>query len=209
MFADYTALSYRDSQGRSVERLDVLVQLLLCLALVLTEVAWNKWRISKGKRDELREALRTMNFLRAVAGDGTDNGVLLAADAVDSAVCVALDLDGLVLGLALDVLLLSGVGPRRRAGQVADGLDDVALDGVVLASGLARRGGHHVNTCPGEGTERATYLGSPVMMMVEKWWGVRVVGWVVEVVKALMKKDSSHDAPYIRGRAGTSRPRRT
>ena len=38
------------------------------------------------------------------------------------------------------MLLLAGLLPRLGAGEVADGLDDVALQGVVLAGGFAAVG---------------------------------------------------------------------
>lgn len=80
---------------------------------------------------------RTRNLLAAVASNGTDDGILLAADAVDGALSVALGLGGVIFGLALDVLLLAGLLPARGTGKVADGLDGITLDGVILASGLA------------------------------------------------------------------------
>lgn len=63
---------------------------------------------------------RTLGLLRLVAGDRADDGVLLAGDAVGGALDVALGLRGVVLGLALGVLLLPGLLPRGRTGEVAD-----------------------------------------------------------------------------------------
>lgn len=59
----------------------------------------------------LREYAHTGNLLLTVTGDGTNDGVLLAANAVHGAFRVALGLGGLVLGLALGVLLLARLLP--------------------------------------------------------------------------------------------------
>ncbi len=74
-----------------------------------------------------------------VASDGADDGVHLAGDAVDGALDVVLRLGGVVLGLALDVLFPARLLPGLGAGQVADGLDNGALERVVLAGSLAAR----------------------------------------------------------------------
>ena len=79
----------------------------------------------------------TSRLLLAVASHGADDGVLLAAETVHGALGVALSLGGVVLGLALGVLLLAGLLPRRGAGEVADGLDGRTLHRVELAGGLA------------------------------------------------------------------------
>lgn len=81
----------------------------------------------------------TRHLLLPVARDGADDGVHLARDAVDGALNVILRLGGVVLGLALDVLFPPGLLPGLGAGQVADRLDGRALEGVVLARGLAGR----------------------------------------------------------------------
>ena len=65
-------------------------------------------------------AARTGSLLRAVARHRADDGVLLADDAVLRALGVALRARGVVLGLALRVLLLPGLLPRRRARGVAN-----------------------------------------------------------------------------------------
>ena len=72
-----------------------------------------------------------------VAGQRADDGILLARDAVRRALDVRLGLGGFVLRLARSVLLLPGLGPRGSAGNVADGLDDGALDGVELSRDFA------------------------------------------------------------------------
>lgn len=77
--------------------------------------------------------LHTRSLLGAIASDGTDNLVLLAANAVLGALCVSLSLSLLVLGLALSMLLLARVCPGCGASGVTNGLDDVALGGVELA----------------------------------------------------------------------------
>ena len=71
-----------------------------------------------------------------VASDSADDAILLALDAVDGTLSVALRLGGLDLGLTGSVLLLAGLGPGVGACHVADGLDNGTLDGVVLAGGL-------------------------------------------------------------------------
>ena len=81
----------------------------------------------------------TCSLLLAVARDGTDDGILLAAETVHGALGVSLGLGGVVLCLALGVLVPARGGPGLGAGEVADRLDDGALDGVVLTGGLAAR----------------------------------------------------------------------
>ena len=73
----------------------------------------------------------------AITCDGAHDGILLTAETVHGALGVALGLGGLVLGLALGVLLLARLLPGLEAGDVADGLDGSALEGVELAGGLA------------------------------------------------------------------------
>ena len=67
----------------------------------------------------------------------TNNRIYLATDAVDGAFDVTLGLCGVVLGLALGVLLLARLLPCLSTGEVADSLNDSALDRVVLSGGLA------------------------------------------------------------------------
>jgi hypothetical protein len=78
----------------------LLVDVLLELALVVADVAGG--------------------LLLAVAGDGTDDRVLLADNAVGGALDVALGLCGADLSLACGVLLLARVGPGGGASDVAD-----------------------------------------------------------------------------------------
>ena len=107
----------------------------------------------------------TSRLLLAVASHGTDDGVLLAAETVHGALGVSLGLSSVVLGLTLGMLLLPGLSPGLGAGEVADGLDDVALQGVVLTGGLAAMRVHVSNTF---GTARKTcdaYLGSPLLLL--------------------------------------------
>ena len=84
-----------------------------------------------------RQHKRTSSLLLAIASNSPEHGVLAPANAVLDALDVALGLRGVVLGLALGVLLLPGLLPGGRAGQVANRLYDVALGGVPLAGGLA------------------------------------------------------------------------
>ncbi len=79
----------------------------------------------------------TRNLLLAVARDGADDSVDLAAYAVGRALDVLLCLGGVVFGLARGVLLLAGLRPGGGASQVTDRLDDGALERVVLPGGLA------------------------------------------------------------------------
>lgn len=81
----------------------------------------------------------TRSLLLSVTGYGTDDGILLSAETVYGAVGVALGLGGLVLSFTLGVLVAARCGPRLETGHVADGLDDGALDGVVLTGGLAEK----------------------------------------------------------------------
>ena len=107
----------------------------------------------------------TRYLLLTITSHSTDDRVLFAADAVHSALDVALGLGGLVFGLALGVLLLSGLLPRLGAGEVADRLDGRALHGVVLAGGLAAKMERKISTSSGrEIGERKTYLGSPLLL---------------------------------------------
>jgi len=66
--------------------------------------------------------------LRSIAGNSTNDGVLLAGHTIDGALSVSFGLSSVVLCLAGSVLLLSGLLPRSGAGQVSDGLDGGALD---------------------------------------------------------------------------------
>lgn len=92
------------------ESLSALVDLLLGLALVMSGVAWknkSQRRIAfAGTQRKL-----TSSFLRTIASDSTDDGILLASDAVGGALNIALGLGSLVLSLARGVLLLAGLGP--------------------------------------------------------------------------------------------------
>jgi len=108
---------------------------------------------------ELRRP-HTFGLLRGITSDSTDDGVLLASDAVGGALDVALSLSSLVLGLALGVLLLSGALPFSRADDIADGLDDVALGGVELTRGLAVYAQGNVSDRPLGGGNTSTYEGS-------------------------------------------------
>jgi hypothetical protein len=79
----------------------------------------------------------TRQLLLLVTGDRSCYRVVLSLYAICSALSIALDLCSLGLSLARCVFFLSAVGPRLCACGVADGFDDVALDGVVLPSGFA------------------------------------------------------------------------
>lgn len=74
----------------------------------------------------------TGKLLLLVASDGANDVVDLTRDLVLGALGVTLSLGGLVLGLALGVLLLTGLLPFGGAGDVADGLLDGTGDGVVV-----------------------------------------------------------------------------
>ncbi len=87
---------------------------------------------------QYEKRLLTSGLLLTVTGEGTDNGILLAAEAVDGTLRVALGLSSVVLGLALSVFVTTRCLPRLSTGQVADCLDDGALCRVVLTGGLAK-----------------------------------------------------------------------
>ena len=125
-------------------------------------------------------SILTRGFLLAVTSEGAHYCVLLSTNAISSPLDVAFGLGGLVLGLALGVLLLARLGPGVGAGQVADGLDGGALEGVELASGLATRRrpsatGRDVEEQEGErGREDSAHLGSPLLedMVMKELCGV-------------------------------------
>lgn len=79
----------------------------------------------------------TLRLLGFVAGDSAYNRVLVASGTVDGALSVTLGLSSLVFCLSGSVLLLSRCLPRGGTGDVTDGLDDVALQRVVLTGALA------------------------------------------------------------------------
>jgi len=97
----------------------MLVDILLSFSLIVTDV--------------------TRSLLRAIAGDSTDNGVLLAAYAVCGALGVSLGLSRLVFGFTGGVLFLARLLPRSGTGDVADCLDYVAFGRMELTRGLATR----------------------------------------------------------------------
>ena len=120
-----------------------------------------------------------MSLLLAVASDGANGRVLAAADAVLGALDVALRLRGVVLGLALGVLLLPGLLPGGRAGQVADRLYEVALGGVPLAGGLAaiaREEGTSVRVLGANDGEKDVLW---ALLVVEGHDGREVLLWVM------------------------------
>lgn len=78
----------------------------------------------------------TRDLLLLIARDRADDRVLLAFHTVGDALGVVLRARGGHLGLAVVVLLAAGLRPCGGAGEVADGLDEGALDGVVLAGVL-------------------------------------------------------------------------
>ena len=73
----------------------------------------------------------------SIASESSDNGVLLTTEAVLGTFSIPLGLSGLVFGFALSVLLFARLLPGLGTRQVSDGLDNVALGGVKLTSGLA------------------------------------------------------------------------
>lgn len=63
---------------------------------------------------------RTASLLGLIPGDSSNNRVLRADDAVESALSVALSLSGFGLSLAGGVLFLAGCLPRLCTGDVPD-----------------------------------------------------------------------------------------
>lgn len=116
----------------------------------------------------------TGSLLLLVTGDGANNGILLAAEAIGGAFNVALSLSSLILALAGGMLFLARLLPRCSAGQVTDlhhdhskheikneyrvgrtyGLDDGTLHGVILTSGLVRLVGGVRRHCDNEDQTR-------------------------------------------------------
>jgi len=69
----------------------------------------------------------TRHLLLLVTGHGADDGVLLASEAVHTALDVGFGLGSLDLCLTGGMLLAARVGPGGRAGHVANRLDDCTL----------------------------------------------------------------------------------
>lgn len=107
----------------------------------------------------------TLRLLALVASNSAHNSVLLASDTVDSALSVSFSLRGLILCLAGRVLLFARLLPRGGASHVADGLNDIALEGVVLAGGLAVGSDLRISVIRHFGTNIA-YLGSPEKVLL-------------------------------------------
>lgn len=121
----------------------------------------------------------TRSFLLLVATNSANNSVLLPYDAILGALSVALSLSSPVLGFALSVLVTARGLPRFGAGHVADGLDGVALHGVVLTSGLA---GDATSVSAGaqrSGKRRDNVLG--LAAVVGRHYG----GWINENAKVV------------------------
>jgi len=76
------------------------------------------------------------SLLFLIPSYSTNDGVLLAYDTIHGTLGVATCLGGLGLSLTGRMLFLAALLPGRRAGRVADRLDDCALDGVVLTGSL-------------------------------------------------------------------------
>ena len=85
----------------------------------------------------IRVRVLTGRLLLAVARHSTDDGILAATKAIHRTLDIALGLGGLVLALPSCVLVPARLLPRRRAGEVTDGLDGGSLHRMVLAGGLA------------------------------------------------------------------------
>ena len=76
-------------------------------------------------------------MLFLVTRDGTNDGILLSAQAIYRALCIPLSLSCLVLGLALGVLLFPSLLPGGGTGQIAGTLNEASLDGMILARSFA------------------------------------------------------------------------
>jgi len=90
----------------------LLVKLLLGLAFVVTNIA--------------------RSLLRAVAGDATDDRILLAHEAIRSTLGVALGACSFVLGFASNVFLFAVALLVLPSSGVSDSLDCGALHGMAL-----------------------------------------------------------------------------
>lgn len=69
----------------------------------------------------------TGRLLLTVTSDGTNDGILLPANAVESAFGVTLGLRSCDLSFASNVLLLARILPRLAAGYIANSLDESTL----------------------------------------------------------------------------------
>jgi hypothetical protein len=145
---------------QSATGLEVLVKLLVCLSnavlgITTKEISWPSTTYDRG------HVCVPRGLLFAVASHGADDGILLPGYTVRSALGVPSSLAGGNLSFAslqgeevstqpqssrprqgkksnrtYRVLLLAALLPRLGTSEVAECLDDGALDGVVLAGGL-------------------------------------------------------------------------
>ena len=76
-------------------------------------------------------------MLRLISGHGTNYRVFIAGSTVDSAVNVSFGFSSIILGFTLSMFFFAALLPGSGTSKVADGLDNVALDGVILAGSLA------------------------------------------------------------------------
>ena len=79
----------------------------------------------------------TLNLLRPVTSDSAYHSILLALEAISGTLDISFGLSGVVFSLASSMFLLAGLLPRSSTSHVANSLDESALDGVELATGLA------------------------------------------------------------------------
>ena len=80
----------------------------------------------------------TLSLLGLVTDDSANNGIFLAFQTISSAVDVLLRLGSIVFGLSACVLFLPGLLPGGSTGEIADGLNNSSLHGMILTGGLAR-----------------------------------------------------------------------
>ena len=80
--------------------------------------------------------MRTTDFLLAIAGDGTEDGVLLANYTISTSVDIVLSASRVALGFTSGVLFAAGLLPGGSSCEIANRFDDRTLDGVELAGGL-------------------------------------------------------------------------
>jgi hypothetical protein len=111
--------------------------------------------------------IHTGYLLFAIASNSANDGILLAAEAVERTLGVSLGPSGIVFSLAGSVFLLARVGPRLGPGHVAHGLDNGTLEGVVLPGGFAIR--EMSAGCVSQGRLlKETYEGSVLLVDMSK-----------------------------------------
>ena len=115
---------------------EVLIHLLTGSPSLVLGVAANTTINSVIRRYRRRGSHIPRGLFHLITSNGSDDGILLPLNTVDSALGISTCLCGLGLGFSGRVLLLTALLPGSRTSQVSDGFDDGALHGVILPSGL-------------------------------------------------------------------------